>query len=127
MAAVRPDLAAGHKPFSGQPGAIVRAVIEATEPPNPLAVAPAMSPALATIIRRAMHPRRERFAPISERAIANWRELRQGSAIDLHDITLKKSGRTGRADFDVRADELRQCVELGICTGAGTRRLVAIV
>jgi hypothetical protein len=48
--------------------------------------------------------RRERFAPISERAIANWRELRQGSAIDLHDITLKKSGRTGRADFDVRAD-----------------------
>jgi hypothetical protein len=48
--------------------------------------------------------RRERFAPISERAIANWRELRQGSAIDLHDITLKKAGRTGRADFDVRAD-----------------------
>jgi AAA domain-containing protein len=48
--------------------------------------------------------RRERFAPISERAIENWRELRQGSAIDLHDITLKKSGRTGRADFDVRAD-----------------------
>ena len=48
--------------------------------------------------------RRERFAPISEKAIANWRELRQGSAIDLHDITLKKSGRTGRADFDVRAD-----------------------
>ena len=48
--------------------------------------------------------RRERFAPISERAIENWRELRQGSAIDLHDITLKKSGATGRADFDVRAD-----------------------
>ena len=48
--------------------------------------------------------RRERFAPISERAIENWRELRQGSAIDLHDITLKKSGRSGRADFDVRAD-----------------------
>jgi hypothetical protein len=48
--------------------------------------------------------RRERFAPISDRAIANWRELRQGSAVDLHEITLKKSGRTGRADFDVRAD-----------------------
>jgi AAA domain-containing protein len=48
--------------------------------------------------------RRERFAPISERAIENWRQLRQGSAIDLHDITLKKSGRSGRADFDVRAD-----------------------
>ena len=47
--------------------------------------------------------RRERFAPISEKAIANWRELRQGSSVDLHDITLKKSGRTGRADFDVRA------------------------
>jgi hypothetical protein len=48
--------------------------------------------------------RAERFAPISERAIENWRELRQGSAVDLHDITLKKSGKTGRADFDVRAD-----------------------
>ena len=48
--------------------------------------------------------RAERFAPISERAIENWRTLRQGSAVDLHDITLKKSGRTGRADFDVRAD-----------------------
>ena len=48
--------------------------------------------------------RAERFAPISERAIANWRELRQGSSVDLHDITLKKSGRSGRADFDVRAD-----------------------
>ena len=35
--------------------------------------------------------RRERFAPISERAIANWRELRQGSSVDLHEITLKKS------------------------------------
>ena len=46
----------------------------------------------------------ERFAPISERAIANWRELRQGSSVDLHEITLKKSGRGGRADFDVRAD-----------------------
>jgi hypothetical protein len=48
--------------------------------------------------------RAERFAPISERAIANWRELRQGSSVDLHDITLKKAGRSGRADFDVRAD-----------------------
>lgn len=48
--------------------------------------------------------RRERFAPISDRAIANWRELRQGSSVDLHEITLKKSGRSGRADFDVRAD-----------------------
>jgi energy-coupling factor transporter ATP-binding protein EcfA2 len=48
--------------------------------------------------------RAERFAPISERAIANWRELRQGSSVDLHDITLKKVGRGGRADFDVRAD-----------------------
>ena len=47
---------------------------------------------------------RERFAPISERAIANWRELRQGSSVDLHEITLKKVGRGGRADFDVRAD-----------------------
>ena len=36
--------------------------------------------------------RAERFAPISERAIANWRELRQGSSVDLHEITLKKSG-----------------------------------
>ncbi len=45
-----------------------------------------------------------RFAPISERAIANWRELRQGSSVDLHEITLKKVGRGGRADFDVRAD-----------------------
>ena len=48
--------------------------------------------------------RAERFAPISERAIENWRELRQGSTVDLHEITLKKSGETGRADFDVRAD-----------------------
>ena len=48
--------------------------------------------------------RTERFAPISERAIANWRELRQGSSVDLHEITLKKVGRGGRADFDVRAD-----------------------
>ena len=48
--------------------------------------------------------RAERFAPISERAIANWRELRQGSSVDLHEITLKKVGRGGRADFDVRAD-----------------------
>jgi energy-coupling factor transporter ATP-binding protein EcfA2 len=48
--------------------------------------------------------RAERFAPISERAIANWRELRQGSSVDLHDITLRKVGRGGRADFDVRAD-----------------------
>jgi len=49
--------------------------------------------------------RGERFAPISEQAIANWRELRQGSSVDLHEITLKKVGRGGRADFDVRADE----------------------
>jgi hypothetical protein len=48
--------------------------------------------------------RTERFAPISEAAIANWRELRQGSSVDLHEITLKKVGRGGRADFDVRAD-----------------------
>ena len=48
--------------------------------------------------------RAERFAPISEQAIANWRELRQGSSVDLHEITLKKVGRGGRADFDVRAD-----------------------
>ncbi|HEX6026492.1 MAG TPA: AAA family ATPase, partial [Solirubrobacter sp.] len=48
--------------------------------------------------------RAERFAPISERAIANWRELRQGSSVDLHDITLRKVGRGGRADFDVRAE-----------------------
>ena len=39
------------------------------------------------------------------RAIANWRELRQGSSVDLHEITLKKVGRGGRADFDVRADD----------------------
>ena len=50
-------------------------------------------------------PRRERFAPISESAIENWRELRQGSSIDLHEITLKKVGKGGRADFDVRADD----------------------
>ena len=48
--------------------------------------------------------RAERFAPIAEQAIANWRELRQGSSVDLHEITLKKVGRGGRADFDVRAD-----------------------
>ena len=53
---------------------------------------------------RADELRAERFAPISERAIANWRELRQGSSVDLHEITLKKVGRGGRADFDVRAD-----------------------
>lgn len=49
--------------------------------------------------------RRERFAPISQSAIANWRELRQGSSVDLHEISLKKVGRGGRADFDVRADD----------------------
>src|SRR3954452_15737617 len=48
--------------------------------------------------------RAERFAPISEQAITNWRELRQGSSVDLHEITLKKVGRGGRADFDVRAE-----------------------
>ena len=54
--------------------------------------------------RRRRRCGRERFAPISERAIENWRELRQGSSVDLHEITLKKVGRGGRADFDVRAD-----------------------
>ena len=49
--------------------------------------------------------RNERFAPVAERAIANWRELRQGSSVDLHEITLKKVGKGGRADFDVRADD----------------------
>ena len=49
--------------------------------------------------------RAERFAPISEQAIGNWRELRQGSSVDLHEITLKKVGRGGRADFDVRAED----------------------
>lgn len=49
--------------------------------------------------------RRERFAPISQSAIDNWRELRQGSSVDLHEITLKKVGKGGRADFDVRADD----------------------
>lgn len=49
--------------------------------------------------------RRERFAPISQSAIANWQELRQGSSVDLHEITLKKVGKGGRADFDVRADD----------------------
>jgi hypothetical protein len=49
--------------------------------------------------------RRERFAPISQSAIANWRELRQGSSVDLHEITLKKVGKGGRADFDVRAED----------------------
>jgi DNA repair exonuclease SbcCD ATPase subunit len=45
--------------------------------------------------------RRERFAPISRQAVENWRELRQGSSVDLHEITLGRR----RADFDVRADE----------------------
>jgi len=48
--------------------------------------------------------RTERFAPIAERAIANWRELRQDSRIDLREITLRKLGRYGRADFGVSAD-----------------------
>jgi DNA repair exonuclease SbcCD ATPase subunit len=47
--------------------------------------------------------RSERFAPVAERAIANWRELRQGSSIDLREITLRKVGRQGRADFGVSA------------------------
>jgi energy-coupling factor transporter ATP-binding protein EcfA2 len=48
--------------------------------------------------------RTERFAPIAERAIANWRELREGSSVDLREITLRKVGRYGRADFGVSAD-----------------------
>ncbi len=48
--------------------------------------------------------RTERFAPVAERAIANWRELRQGSSVDLREITLRKVGRYGRADFGVSAD-----------------------
>lgn len=48
--------------------------------------------------------RTERFAPVAERAIANWRELRQGSSVDLREITLRKIGRQGRADFGVSAD-----------------------
>src|SRR4051794_3820939 len=48
--------------------------------------------------------RTERFAPIAERALANWRELREGSSIDLREITLRKVGRYGRADFGVSAD-----------------------
>ena len=48
--------------------------------------------------------RTERFAPVAERAIANWRELRQGSSVDLREITLRKVGRNGRADFGVSAD-----------------------
>jgi len=48
--------------------------------------------------------RTERFAPIAERAIANWRELRQDSRVDLRAITLRKLGRYGRADFGVSAD-----------------------
>jgi energy-coupling factor transporter ATP-binding protein EcfA2 len=47
--------------------------------------------------------RAERFAPVAERAIANWRELRQGSSVDLREITLHKVGRQGRADFGVSA------------------------
>jgi hypothetical protein len=48
--------------------------------------------------------RNERFAPVAERAIANWRELRQGSSVDLREITLRRIGRQGRADFGVSAD-----------------------
>ena len=48
--------------------------------------------------------RAERFAPIAGRAIANWRELRQSSSVDLREIRLQKVGRGGRATFDVRAD-----------------------
>ncbi|HET6551564.1 MAG TPA: hypothetical protein VFG79_24060, partial [Solirubrobacter sp.] len=64
----------------------------------------ALKEAEAWVKGEAASLRAERFAPISERAIANWRELRQGSSVDLHEITLKKVGRGGRADFDVRAD-----------------------
>lgn len=48
--------------------------------------------------------RAQRFAPIAERAIANWRELRQGSSVDVHEIALRRIGRGGRADFGVRVD-----------------------
>jgi len=48
--------------------------------------------------------RAERFSPIADQAIANWRQLRQGSNVELHDIALRRQGRGGRADFDVRAD-----------------------
>jgi energy-coupling factor transporter ATP-binding protein EcfA2 len=48
--------------------------------------------------------RSERFAPVAERAIANWCELRQGSSVDLREITLRKVGRYGRADFGVSAE-----------------------
>ena len=48
--------------------------------------------------------RNERFAPVAGRAIANWHELRQGSSVELREITLRKIGRQGRADFGVSAD-----------------------
>jgi energy-coupling factor transporter ATP-binding protein EcfA2 len=48
--------------------------------------------------------RADRFAPIAERAIENWRELRQGSSVDLCEIRLRKVGRNGRADFGVSAE-----------------------
>ncbi len=65
----------------------------------------ALSPVLGLgdlddVLRRGRAARRA----IADRAIANWRELRQGSSVDLREITLRKAGRNGRADFGVCAD-----------------------
>jgi energy-coupling factor transporter ATP-binding protein EcfA2 len=75
-----------------------RAVAAAAERFRALKVAEAWLKGVAAELRT------ERFAPVAERAIANWRELRQGSSVDLREITLRKVGRFGRADFGVSAD-----------------------
>lgn len=48
--------------------------------------------------------RNERFAPIAEKAVANWELLRHESNVELHDITLRSVGKRREASFDVRAD-----------------------
>jgi energy-coupling factor transporter ATP-binding protein EcfA2 len=75
-----------------------RAVAEKAERLRALKVAEAWLKGVAAELRN------ERFAPVADRAIANWRELRLGSSVDLREITLRKVGRYGRADFGVNAD-----------------------
>jgi len=48
--------------------------------------------------------RNDRFRPIADQAIANWRQLRHESNVELHDIRLTSVGRQRQASFDVRAD-----------------------
>jgi DNA repair exonuclease SbcCD ATPase subunit len=64
----------------------------------------AVSAAEAWVKSVAAELRTERFAPVEQRALANWRQLRQGSSVDLRAITLRKLGRNGRADFGVSVD-----------------------